>query len=545
MAEARQRSWPWLVLGLAAVAFGLFVRSWQLGAQILIDDEWHAINRLLRASGAADIATHFGLADYSIPLTLLFRFFYDNGGLTDAVVRLPMLVSGALLLAAAPWLTRRLLPLPLRATWVGLLAISPLMVYHSRTARPYAITTLLCFIALFAFREWWQAGERRWRWAAAYVAATFLAGWLHLIALSFALAPFLFHGLLALRDLVSPADRARGWRRLRDLAALGLAVALPLALALLPPLLTDAAALAAKTGTGSATWGSALRTLLICSGIASPWLLAALLVAALVGIVDLARRDRGLVAYLGFVVVVAVAAIAASHAAWLQHPLNFARYIQPAVPFLLLALAAGIVRIVAVVRLDAVAAGLVALALGGLVRAGPMPTWLYAPNQFVTDPYFQFDYDPAHNPYLTQLPHGPIPAFYRELAGVPRGRLTLVEMPWSLETDSDPQPLYQAVHRQNIRIALTTPDCGVSDYGNYPETASGMQLRNFVHLSSLLRERTHDADYLVVHLRAWPDPAHPPAGWPDLSACLPRIEAQLGPPTYRDADIEVFDLRRR
>ena len=63
----------------------------------------------------------------------------------------------------------------------------------------------------------------------------------------------------------------------------------------------------------------------------------------------------------------------------------------------------------------------------------------------------------------------------------PPHSLTLVETPWSLETNHDPQPLYQAVHRQYIKIALTTPECGISDYGNYPESARGMQLGQFVH----------------------------------------------------------------
>jgi len=97
------------------------------------------------------------------------------------------------------------------------------------------------------------------------------------------------------------------------------------------------------------------------------------------------------------------------------------------------------------------------------------------------------------------------------------------------------------VHRQYIKVALTTPECGTSDYGNYPESATGMQLRQFVHLSALLRGDTQGADYLVVHLRPWPDPVAP-SGWPDVAVCLPRIEQRFGAPVYRDDDIEAFAL---
>jgi len=533
----------WLALLLVAVVVGAFLRSWQLGSQILLDDEWHAINKLLRATDARDIATHFGLADYSIPLTLYYRFLYLHGGLGDWGMRLPMLLAGVGLLVLAPWFTRHLLSWSTRSVWVGLMALSPLMIYHARTARPYAITTLLCFVAIFAFRAWWQAGERRWRWALLYVAVTFLAGWLHLIALSFALAPLLYYGLFALRDSVAAATRGAGLRRLRDVIALGLCTAAPLALALLPPLLNDAASLAAKTGTDSATPESIYRTLLICFGIASPCVLALFAALGALGVRSLWRRDRDFVAYASFVVLIGIAAIVASKAAWLQHPLNFARYIQPVVPFLLLALGEGMIVALGFVRVDTGRAGLAAAALVGVYFAGPVPGYLYAPNQFMTDQYFQFDYDPAHNPYLTVLPHGPIPDFYRQLGQRPPRSLTLVETPWSLETNHDPQPLYQAVHRQYIRIALTTPECGISDYGNYPESARGMQLSRFMHLSALLRGDSAGADYLVVHLRPWPEAEGPPSGWPDIATCLPLIEQRLGAPVYRDADIEAFALK--
>src|SRR5215470_12059409 len=136
----RERIIWYLLLALALLA-GIFLRVWQLDRQILLDDEWHAINKLLRAADARDIATHFGLADYSIPLTLFYRFLYLHGGLTDWGMRAPMLLAGTGLLLAAPWLTRGMLPLSTRCLWAALIAISPLLTYHTRTARPYAVTT--------------------------------------------------------------------------------------------------------------------------------------------------------------------------------------------------------------------------------------------------------------------------------------------------------------------------------------------------------------------------------------------------------------------
>ena len=47
-----------------------------------------------------------------------------------------------------------------------------------------------------------------------------------------------------------------------------------------------------------------------------------------------------------------------------------------------------------------------------------------------------------------------------------------------------------------------------------------------------------------MHVRPWKTPPDAEVEWPDVEACLPAIEAKLGPPVYRDAQIVVFDLRR-
>ncbi len=202
-----------IVFALALLA-GIYLRCYQLDSQILLDDEWHAIHKLL-GSDARDIATHLGYADYSIPLTLYYRFLFLHGGLTELGMRLPMTLAGIALLIVAPWLVREIATFPTRTAWTALMAISPLMIWHSRTARPYAITTLLIFAALMAFRECWRCPEQRWRWAPVYVAAALFAGWLHLITCHFLLLPFVYYGVVALKVISLPIRCSRGWLQLR------------------------------------------------------------------------------------------------------------------------------------------------------------------------------------------------------------------------------------------------------------------------------------------------------------------------------------------
>jgi len=70
-----------VLLAAASIGAGIYLRATQLSTQILLDDEWHAIHKLLH-SDVKGIVTSFGVADYSIPLTLYYRFLALHGGLT-------------------------------------------------------------------------------------------------------------------------------------------------------------------------------------------------------------------------------------------------------------------------------------------------------------------------------------------------------------------------------------------------------------------------------------------------------------------------------
>lgn len=525
-----------IVVGACGTAAGAYLRFTQLSSQILIDDEWHAIHKLLH-SDVKGIVTSFGVADYSIPLTLYYRLLATHGGLTEWQMHLPMLVAGIGLLVVAPLLLRRHASPPVLAAWIVLLAISPILVYLSRTARPYALTCLLVFVAIVAFRNWWREAPHARAWGAAYAIAAFLAGWLHLVTLPFTLLPFAYAGWRAL------ASSASGERAIARLVALALATAIPLTVVLVPPLVSSRAELAAKTATDSATWESVYRTLLMMFGISSPWLLAACVVLCVVGARRFASRNADHFRYVAFVCVGAGVAIVLARPPWIQHPLVLARYLLPALPFALLLLAEGAFALAG--RVAALSPAVAACAGIGLFFAGPIPAYLYWPNQFMGHQRFQFDYDPAHNPYVLEIPREPIPAFYRELAKRPPGSVTLIEAPWRLESNFDPHPWYQQVHRQFVKIGLVTPTCGVRDFGDYPASVTELRFRNFVHLSDVLAGHASGAEYLVMHVVPWKTPPDATVDWPDVEACLPKIQASLGESVYRDDRIVVFALHGR
>ncbi|HET7136418.1 MAG TPA: hypothetical protein VFJ25_10900 [Casimicrobiaceae bacterium] len=525
----------WNLLLVTAFVSGFALRAWQVDIQILLEDEWHAIHKLLRSS-ALDIVTHLGHADYSIPLTLYYQWLERNVGLSEWSMHAPSVVAAVALLLIGPSLITRWSPPPVRAIWLALVAVSPLFVYFAKIARPYALTSVLTFVGIVAFRAWWREGRRFH--AIAYVVTTFLAGWLHLVSLGFALLPLAYYGLAAIVALwrATSADRTTARLGLRRVIAIGVATALPLALVLLPPVIMDREVLAWKAGRDHVTVDSVYRTLLMLAGTGHAGLGVALWASVAYGWMRLHARDAELARYLATIVVVGFVACAASGAYFIAHPLVLARYATPALPFVLLLAAEGIYAALVAIA----SAPLRPLAAAGLVIAllltGPIPReWRY-PNQFWGHMMYQFDYDPAHNPYVDAIAQIPISPFYQSLASRAPGSVTLVEMPWRIESQFNALPRFQAVHRQRVKVALITPTCGVYDWGQYPESRSGMRMREMVHLSALLRGEVDDADYLVVH-------RHPPQEpWPDLRGCLPLIEAKFGAPVYRDDAITVFSI---
>ncbi len=541
-APASDRRW-FLLLALAALG-GTWLRTTQLRSQMLMDDEWHAVRMLLRADYAG-IAGHFGLADYSIPLTLYDRWLYRHAALSEWMMHLPLLVAGVALLLVAPLLTRRL-PASTRALWCGLLALSPTLIHFSRSARPYALLALLGVLALLAFRRWQASAYRERRWAVTYLLAMALAGWAHLLSLSFTLWPFVHYGWRAVRSLRVPAHRAEGARALRALVGLAtLSAALLLAL-LLPPLLGDWAAMAAKAGVGSIGGGDLWRALRLALGFACDWPIAIGLLLFALGLRRLWRRDRDLVELSLGATGLGCLLILLARPAWIEHAPVLVRYAAPVLPFLLLYPAEGAASLLEKLPARAGAGPLAgALLLAAVIAVGPLRDWYHRPNQFMNHAAFQFDYERSANPYWSLLDLGPVSPFYRRLAELPAGRVTLIEAPARAHSNYSPDPWLQRIHRQKIKYALIGSVCGAGDWDEYPQVEPAPRFRQLLPLDRVLQVGNRAGDYLLLRLQPWTLPRENfpwPVPWPDMAACVERIATHLGRPVWRDEQIVVFAL---
>jgi hypothetical protein len=548
---------------LLAVTAGIALRLWNLGGQVLGGDELHAVRAALSQPLPA-LLTTYQLADSCIPLTALDRLLLDHGmALDEWRLRLPVLASGLAALAVLPALARRRLEPAARALFCALVALSPLLVLYSRIARSYMPATLLSFAAVMAFDSWWAPGRGSGAGraggphaaAVAYVVLAALAVWFHLGTAPIVVAPLLYGAgelaLAAISHTRSSRGGGRGpWasRRVAALAAAGAGLAASCALFLVPAYPSLARVVAAKRQAQevpAATWWAVLR-LQAGTGQRLPALL--FWAAALGGLAVLLHRRPRLGGYLAALALAQPLGILALSPLGLARPQVLDRYLLPALPVVLLWVAAGLAHPWWPRQ------GRLGRAGQRLGAAGLVLVWLAA-GPFA-DPDFRASSFMHHNdmvafalPRATAPPGGP-PVPYRALGGPPG--TAVVELPWPPAWDFGRCfYVYQEIH--GLRVLVATPAAVLP--------AGRLRLRNRVSPdpAALLGS---GARYVAVHrhlaveedrLRL-PPGAPPPRRMPaalaaelaaDGERAAARLAAAWGPPAFADADVAVWDLRRR
>lgn len=522
---------------------GAAIRLDQIREQIVLDDEWHALHAILRF-GYGRILAHFGWTDVCIPLAVYDKAVADTVGLSEMWMRLPVLLAGVGSLLV--------LPLMLRA-WVGrgastslawLLAISPLHVFLSRFARPYAISLLLVMVGALAFARWWEDG--RTRWTVLIVGGFVLAPYFHLSVLPVVLATL---GL----GLAGAGWGGGGGRRPREVVLLGVAVAVGLAVLVGLPLAVDHAALAYKAGRARLGAPMAAGALELMAGTARTPALAALAALVLAGSLVLARERPRLLVLLGAMALAGPVAILVTRPVSVDAPIVSARYCLVVLPVALLLAAVALARGEQWLRarLGACPPGtLTALAVVGLFFSGPLPRLHARPNNWTNHGWFQYAYDPAR---LDWRCPPEVPRFYRELAAQPPGSLRILEAPWWHAWENVYFPCYQRVHRQYMAIGFVAPreraasPSGLPRAAELPLLAPGapFRFRNFVHVSDEAGLRRRAIRYVVFHRSLEAEMGVDSADYRvDVAPWIADYRARYGPPVYEDGTLVAFDVGR-
>lgn len=539
--ERRPRTrWPAFLATACLLLLGGWLRLDQFVAQVLIDDEWHAVHQLI-GNTPRGILTSFGHADHSIPLTLFYWLEADLFGLSELAMRWPLMACGLATLLLFPAYVRQRLGAAEALVFGLLVALSPLLIIYSRTARPYALTLLLIFVAVHAFEAYRLDSGRRLRHGLLYAGAATLATWAHLLAAPFVVMPCLLEAGRLL--LCRPADwRAAALRLLR----LGVPTALAMLAVILPPLLANPGALSGKAGVDlprAETW---VGIWFAWFGTDSAAVLGGCLALCALGwrrmwaTLPLARTIlAGLLLTLLLILL--------ARPAWVNHSLTLARYLLPVLPLLLLATALGAVRLAALAgRLG----GRPAVWLRGplllapvllLAASSPLPAMLRYPNTNTLHSVFQFDFRPAHNVMARHLDTFPVSPFWERLRALPPGSLRVAAAPWFFESYDWLAPRWEAIGRQPVLPGHLSGVCVDWRHGELP-AGGRFRFRNAVRLADL--PAAGGVDVVVFQKRfALPSGAftrYVDAGFE--AACATALQARLGPPDYEDGTILAFYL---
>jgi hypothetical protein len=513
---------------VGAIAVGSTLRLWNLGAQVLSGDEFHAVIAALDRP-ISRILFFYQAADNCIPLSVLDRLLIDMGaGLTEWSVRLPVLIAGfALLLLAPVWAWRRLgAGTAVALAW--LVAISPGLVFYSRIARSYAPATLFGCAAVAAFETWHRRGGVAP--AAAYVACTVMAAWFHLGALPLVLSPF----LVAALALAAPGGRTRGQALVR-LLLLGAGTIAGLAALLAPAHGTLLPSLAAKHDKLGVTSREAAEVCAWLAGVNSRWAAVALGLVCCAGLAILLRRGGWLGGFALGGVAVQVAGVLLLAPVAHQATVVLARYLVFALPCALVAVAVALGSPWPP-RWRKAQPWLAAAGLAGLIAGGPFLDADLARSSFAHDElYLRFT---APRPQLED--EGPV-AVYHWLAQAGPG--VVFELPWDPVFMPDRiLALYQTLHDREVVVGGYRPD-------------ARMRFRNMtsVRPQDVLASR---ARWLIAHPLIVREEARiggaPWGPTPELRRVYRRAAVSTaatyrnlwGPPDYEDRWVKVWDLDR-
>jgi hypothetical protein len=538
----RSRFWSGIIV--AALAVGAYLRLQQIAAQVLIDDEWHAVHQFI-ARAPGDMFFDFGYADYSIPLGILDWYQAQWWGVSELTLRWPMLACGLAALVVLPMYVLPRLGRPTAAVFALLLATSPLLVIFSRMARPYAITLLLGWIAHGAYQRYHHAERGRVGAGMTFAVAAALATWLHPVVGPFVVAPLLW-GLAALRR-TPRADRRVAFVRWLALAA---ATGALIGVFVLPPLLSHPMSLAAKGGLDLPDAQTLAGVWYAWLGTPSTAVVVACLALAVCG-APVIWRAMPVVRTGTLGVVLTLALVMATGPMWSHLPVTVSRYLLPFVPLLLLAVAAGTVRIAARVGTPPTVArrafALLALAfpIVLLLVQSPLVPLLRHPNSQTQHLVYYIDFRPEANPYVPQFAAMPLSPFWATLADRPRGSLRIAAAPFYFESYDWDAPRWERLSGQTVIPGYLTGLCVPRRGGELPRDPR-YRFDNAVHLADAAELDAKAIDYVV-----WQKPyrlnvaGHIESIGADTAACENVMRDRFGTPSYEDSHIIVFPVPHR
>lgn len=527
---------PTIVL-ILIICLGIYLRLDQFLVQILIDDEWHAVHKLIKSTPEKFIKT-FGHADYSIPLTLLYWFEAKYFGLSELLMRWPMMLFGLVTLILFPLFAKKKFNWSVTLIFAFFIATSPLLIHYSRIARPYAITLFLVYFSIVLFYKYYNCKDKTFFFGFVYAIAASLALWLHLIIGFFLITPFVIEFI---RIIINKSNNK--FNRFLKLLYLGLPTLGLMLLLILPPLLNDMAALSSKAGSNLPTLNTLTGFLYLCYGTSSTFLVMLFSVLTLIALPHAINKSAIILNILvGFCMT--VLAINMAQPAWVQNPITFTRYLLPIIPVLLFLTAIGFNVVFKAVksRLQNKASFFVLVAATVILipiwykAHSPITEWLRQPNTNTLHSLYSIDFRKGKNIIQDILTKRPVSPFWKSLSGTPL-KHKIVVAPWYFESYSWDGPIWEKISKQYVLPGYMTGLCFKKRAGETPKDPrfkfenmgliADKNALNKKHIDYVIFQKSKRFNYVVRNIDK-------------IDKCLSTIKDYYGQPIYEDDLIAVF-----
>jgi hypothetical protein len=574
--DAPAESWGgmhWLLLALAA-AIGAYLRFFEIRAQIIADDEWHSLH-VIPSRDYGYILTHLAACDYCMPMTFYDKLVSDTIGLTEMRMRAPMLAAGIASTVVLPLLSRSYLGARASITFAWLLAISPLHIYYSRSARPYAIVLLLSIVGVIASERWFasrspgasrtpvSSGATRVmtaaakRWAFLYVACAALVPWFHFAYLPFMAAPLAW--AVGVAFVSARRDRARFLDRLPPgFFAIVLAIGAGWAVLLGPALWVDGTfsltrdSMALHGGKAPFRLAPPTDVFELWSGAQRPLLAFTSALALLAGLAAWKKGSRRWMGYLGAIVACEIFAFVVVRPAYIEVPIVFVRYVLPSMVVFLMITAVGLDYLDDRLREDlprVPRCACIAASIASLLAFGPLWQAYYRPNNWTNDAMFQYRYAPEFRDDFARnvLEISKMPERYAKIASACDADDRVLEAPWCYEWNQIPYVVYQREYRRPMLVGWIDDPAGAVRSGELPWPDARFRFKNCVHLADFEGLRRHHVRFAVLHknLFCGGDSTDGRDQRPKaMETWIERYRETFGEPFFTDDDTVVFDLKR-
>lgn len=523
---------------LITTSIGVYLRLDQFTLQVLLDDEWHVIHQLL-VKTPKELFLTFGHADFSIPLALMYGLEQKLFGLSEFGMRWPMMLAGLSALFVFPHYVGKYFDHKTTLIFSFLLAISPLLIIYSRTARPYALTLLFSSLALGAFHRFAAAEKPAGKAGCIYVVCAIASVWLHLISLPMVVAPFLVFGIPALLD--------QNWERVSRIFYLGICTAVGLLTLVLPPILGQPEALELKLGIQTPNLETYYGVLYVWLGTSS---LSVVSMGVLLAATGAGPLWRGLPIISSFVTGLGLTLIVIllTQPAWVHHPLTLARYLLPTIPLLLLSISLGLSRLVDMLVHYGGRSGkwvLWAATMSGLLLVGyfsPLHKILAKPNSNGLHLVYQFDFREENNLIFLYQKDFPVSPFWQQLAAFPRDTLKIAASPFAFETFHWDAARWEQISHQRVMPGYLNGFCTENRYGEVPKDKR-FSFQNVGYLADEndLIERGFDLVVYQKPFKVMTNQGEKEFGM-DTINCDFKLRAQFPSPVYEDEWLVAFPL---